>query len=134
LRYPGIDQHLPRLAAAAVQPSVRAVAYQCLISGKATWSVGYGWVWIDKVYGLRRRVPKIEARDIQRPRPTLDLIREAARDKSSIVRIVAADALIAARSQLPDEDALIALMAGDRSPAIRSRADYMMRHPPSCPS
>jgi hypothetical protein len=131
LRYPNVDEHLPRLAAAAVQPSVRAVAYQCLIFGKATWSVGFEWAWIDKVYGLRRRVPKLETRDIGRTRPAADLIREAVHDKSPFVRRVAADALIAARSQLPDEETLIAHLAKDRSSAIRSRAEFMLRHPPS---
>jgi hypothetical protein len=131
LQYPNVDEHLPRLAAAAVQPSVRAVAYQCLISGKATWSVGWEWAWIDKVYGLRRRVPKLATRDIGRIRPAAEFIREAACDKSPFVRKVAADALIAARSQLPDEEALISHMAEDRSSAIRSRADFMRRHPPS---
>jgi hypothetical protein len=131
LRYPNIDAHLPRLATTAVQPSVRAVAYGCLISGEATWPVGLEWMWIDKVYGLRKRIPKLARRNIERVRPAAEFIREAARDKSPLVRRVAADALIAARSQLPDEEALIARMAQDRSSAIRSRADFMLRHPPS---
>jgi hypothetical protein len=131
LRYPDIDQHLPRLAATAAQPSVRAVACQCLTSGKASWSVGFEWAWVDKVYGLRRRVPKLEARDVRRTRPAAEFIREAAHDKSPLVRRIAADALIAARSRLPDEAALVAHLAKDRSSAIRSRADFMLRHPPS---
>jgi hypothetical protein len=131
LRYPNIDEHLPRLAAAATQPSVRAVAYQCLTSGKASWSVGFEWTWIDKVYGLRKRIPKLATRDIQRIRPAAYFIREAIRDKSPFARKVAADALIAARSQLPDEEALIAHLAKDPSPEIRSRADFMLRHPSS---
>ena len=131
LRYPNVDDHLPCLAAAALQPSVRAVAYQCIISGKASWSVGFEWAWIDKVYGLRRRIPTLETRDVRRIRPAADLIREAVHDGSPFVRRVAADALIAARSQLPDEGALIAHLAKDSSPEIRSRADFMLRHPPS---
>jgi hypothetical protein len=130
LRYPTVDGHLPRLAAAAVQPLVRAVAYQCLIFGKASWCVGFEWVWIDKAYGVRKRVPALETRDVRRIRPAVDLIREAAHDESPFVRRVAADALIAARSQLPDEAALIAHLANDQSSAIRSRADFMLRHPP----
>jgi hypothetical protein len=131
LRFPNIDEHLPSLAAAAIQPPVRAIAYQCLISGNATWPVGFEWIWIDKVYGLRRQIPELETREIKRTRPATDLIREAVYDKSAFVRRVAADALIAARSQLPDEDRLISHLAKDRSSAIRSRADYMLRHPPS---
>lgn len=129
LRYPNIDEHLPSIAASAVQPSVRAAASQCLVSGKATWSLGFEWAWIDKVYGLRRRVPKLATRDIGRSRPAAEFIREAAHDRSPFVRRVAADALIAERSQLPDEEALIADLAKDRSSAIRSRADFMRRHP-----
>jgi hypothetical protein len=131
LRYPNVDEHLPRLAAAAVQPSVRAVAYQCLIFGKATWSEGLDWARIDKVDGLRSRVATVETRDIQRTRPAADLIREAVHDRSALVRRVVADALIAGRAQLPDEETLIADLAKDRSSAIRSRADFMPRHPPS---
>jgi hypothetical protein len=134
LRYPNIDEHLPYLAANAIQPSVRAVAYQCLASGRASWQVGFRWLWVDKVYGLRRRVPKLETRDIQGNSSAAEWIRKAIHDKSPFVRRVAADALIAARSQLPDEDNLIARLAKDRSPAVRARADFMLRHPPSVPS
>jgi hypothetical protein len=131
LRYPNIDEHLPRLAATAVQPTVRSVAYQCLIFGKATWPVGFEWSWIDKVYGLRRRVPRLEARNVHTTGAAFDRIREAAHDKSPLVRRIAADALIAGRSALPDEKKLIDHLAKDRSSAIRSRADFMLRHPPS---
>jgi len=134
LRYPNIDEHLPRLAAEAVQPQIRAVAYQCLIFGRARWAVGYEFAWIDKVYGLRRSVPTLETRQIASIRPTADLIREAAYDKSPFVRRVAADALIADQTQLPDAAALIAHLAKDRNSAIRSRADFMLRNPPSTPS
>jgi len=134
LRYPTMDKHLPRLASAAIQPSVRAVAYRCLISGKAAWTIGFEWAWIDKVYGLRRRVPKLETREIQRTGSVADIIKAAIRDKSNVVRIVAADAVISARSQLPDADELIARLANDKSPAVRERADYMLRHPVSGPS
>jgi len=133
LRYPAIDEHLPRIASTAIQPSVRAVAYRCLISGKAAWTVGFEWAWIDKVYGVRRRVPKLETREIQRTGQVADIIKEAIRDKSHVVRIVAADGLIAARSHLPDAQMLIVQLANDSSPAVRARADYMLRHPASGP-
>jgi hypothetical protein len=131
LRYPEIDEHLPRLATAAVQPSVRATAYQCLISGKARWLVGFEWVWEDKVYGLRRRIPKLETRDIKRDQPVVDFVAKGINDKSDFVRKVAADAMIAVRTQIPDDGVLVAHLAKDRSPVVRSRADFMLRHPPS---
>ena len=134
LRYPDIDEHLPRLAAGALQPTIRALAYRCLIFGKASWNFGFETVWINKVYGLYRSVPILGTRQIARIRPTADLIREAAYDKSPFVRRVAADALIADQSQLPDAATLIARLANDRHSAIRSRADYLLRHPPAASS
>lgn len=129
LRYPGIDQHLPRLAAAGVQPSVRAAAYRCLISGKAIWPVGFEWIWIDKVYGLRRRAPILETRTIQRDRPAADFVEAGIHDKSPFVRKVVADAMIAVRAQIPNEKKLVAHLAADRSSLVRSRAEFLMRHP-----
>lgn len=131
LRYPGIDPHLTRLAAAAVQPAVRAVAYQCLISGKATWPAGFEWAWVDKVYGIRRRLPKLETRMIERSRPAGDFVEKGIRDKSPFVRRIVADGMISIRSQIADEEALVAHLAKDRSAAVRSRADFLLRHPVS---
>jgi hypothetical protein len=131
LRYPEIDKHLPYLAVDAVQPSVRAAAYQCLISGRATWPVGYGWIWVNKIYGLRKRARTLDSRDIQIASPAVEWIRKGIHDRSVLVRRIAADAMVGARAQIPDADRLIAVLANDRSPAIRSRADYMLRHPHS---
>lgn len=129
LRYPEIDKHLPHLAIDAIQPSVRVAAYQCLLSSRATWPVGYGWTWIDKVYGLRKRARMLDSRDIQRASPAADWIRRGIHDRSILVRRIAADAMIGARAKMADADDLIALLANDRNSTIRSRADYMLRHP-----
>ncbi|HZE52551.1 MAG TPA: hypothetical protein VE111_04655 [Bradyrhizobium sp.] len=129
LRHASIDVHLLHLATSARQPSVRAIAYQCLISGKAAWIVGFERIWIDKVFNKKRYVPRLETREIRRPRPVADLIRQAASDKSASVRKIAADGLIAVRSELENADELIAAFVGDPSPAVRSRADYLLRHP-----
>jgi hypothetical protein len=131
LQYTGMDRHLLTLAARAVQPSVRAVAYQCLISGKARWQTGHEWMWIDKVYGLRKRVPAFGTRELRREQSIASYVAAGLRDKSTLVRKIAADALIAARSQIPDEADLVALIAEDPSPMVRSRADFMLRHPQS---
>lgn len=131
LRYPEIDEHLPCLAVDAAQPSVRAAAYQCLISGRATWPVGYGWIWVNKIYGLRKRARTLDSREIQIASPAVEWIRKGIHDRSVLVRRIAADAMVGARAQMPDADRLIAVLANDRNPAIRSRADYMLRHPHS---
>lgn len=129
LKYPGIDEHLPALAAHATQPAVRAVAYQCMLAGKALWPIGYEWAWVDKVYGIRKRVPKLEQRPLSAAPNVGDLIRQGVRDRSPKVRNVVADALIEARKHLPDADQMISILATDSSPSVLSSVDYMLRHP-----
>lgn len=131
LRFADIDTHLPELARHARQPSVRALAYRCLISGQADWVVGFEWRWIDKVYFARRRVPKLEMRPIETSEPAANFLREAAHDKSAFVRKIAADALIAGQCLLPDRENVVAQLMQDKSAAVRSRADYLLRHPPA---
>ncbi|MCK1388674.1 hypothetical protein [Bradyrhizobium sp. 21] len=108
MRFAAIDVHLIELARQAREPSVLALAYRCLISGRADWVVGFEWTWIDKVYFQRRQVPKLETRLIVRVEKAADLVKEAARDKSAIVRKIAADALIAKQCQLPDQESFVA--------------------------
>jgi len=129
LRYPGFDRGLAELARDAVQPSVRAAALKCLIERKVHWPVGHGWKWIDKAYGLRRRVVLTESRELATDQDPEALIRQGLVDRSAVVRRVAADALIEHRASVRDLDQLIARMTADRSPSIRERADYMIRHP-----
>jgi hypothetical protein len=127
LRYPAMDAHLPRLAAEASQPAVRAVAYRCLVSGQASWPIGYEWIWIDKVYGISKRVPALGARPIAVTTPLEVLIAATAQDRSSTVRRIAADAVMAVEGKIPNGRAMIAQLAKDRSAAVRARADFMIR-------
>ena len=129
LRYPAIDEHLPHLAARAIQPAVRALAYKCLLNGEVLWPSGYEWQWIDKVYGLRRRVLKFESRPVVRTRPLDELMHEAVRDKSPKVRVAAAAALSMVRAQIGDTDALVRELAQDRSASVRMYAEYMLKNP-----
>jgi hypothetical protein len=134
MRFPGFDRHLPGLAAGAAQPSVRAVAYQSLISGKVSWPVGFEWFWVDKIYNKRRIVPTLQARDIGRNGSLDDILAAAIHDRSAFVRKIVADAMITVRSQVADEAPLVAKLAADRSAAVRSRADFMLRHPAQRPA
>lgn len=128
LRYPAIDEHLPRLAREAKQPAVRALALRCLIERKAAWPIGFEWQWIDKAYGLKKRIQVYANRAIQAP-PRDPTLTAGLSDRSAVVRRVAADGLIADRSTVPDLDDILARLASDKSPSIRERADYMIRHP-----
>lgn len=127
LERPPIDRHLMRLARTAFLPDVRALAFRCLVEGRASWQVGYRSEWVDKVYGLSRRVPVVETRPVERFMPPEVLIDEAARDRSAMVRRVAADGVVARRRDLPNLDALIALLAQDPSGPVRERIGFVVR-------
>jgi hypothetical protein len=129
LRYPGIDAHLEALALQAATPGVRATALDALVRGRAAWTTGYSWEWIDKTYGVRRRVPQLEIRELTVNGAPEPLIRLGLADHSAVVRKVAAAALVEVRETLLDADELIARLARDPSGAVRMRADYMLRHP-----
>jgi hypothetical protein len=100
-----------------------------LISAKVSWQVGVEWFWIDKIYNKGRIVPKLETRDIERTRSLDDILADGIRDRSALVRKIVADAMISMRSEISDETPLVTKLAMDRSPAVRSRADFMLRHP-----
>jgi HEAT repeat protein len=129
LRYPAYDVWLPLLALEAIQPSVRATALGCLIAKRVSWPVGFEWKWIDKAYGERRRVMALGSRSIEPAQSPEQLIVQGLHDPSPVVRRVAADALIEYRGQMSGVGELIIRLASDRSPSLRERADYMIRHP-----
>jgi hypothetical protein len=127
LRYPNMDAQLARLAADAVNPAVRAVALQTLVTRIARWPVGFEWRWIDKVYGKRHRVAVYEDRPIAEDIPVAVLINAGVYDRSPMVRRVAADALMSRRTEVPNAQMLIERLAIDKSAALRSRADFLLR-------
>jgi hypothetical protein len=128
LRYPSFDKHLGTLAATAVQPAVRALALGCLIAGKVEWPVGFTWTWIDKVYGKRKQVPVFASRQLEcSRRPLAELIKDGVSNRSSAVRIVAADALVKARAEFPDIEVLVRQLASDPVPAVRLRGTYLLQ-------
>jgi hypothetical protein len=128
LRYSAIDQYLPLLASSAKQPAVRATALQCLISQTASWPVGHRYQWIDKVYGVQKLVLVVHDRKIPVEIPTEDLIRGGLADRSAMVRRVAVDALIARRRTFSGLDEIVASLLLDKSPSVRERADFLVKH------
>ena len=127
LRGPEVDRHLPDLSAHAILPSVRSVALRTLIEGRASWPEGYERKWIDKSHGLSRRVTRFGERalpDAPSPGP---LIAQGARDRSPVVRRVAASGLIRHRDSLGNVADIIQLLALDSSRAVRERIEFL-RH------
>ncbi len=128
LRKSGLDAHLGRLARSARSPFVRMIALKTQIEQRTTWPCGFERQWVDKAYGVSRRVALFDHRPIEAELSATAAIRLGLRDKSVIVRRMAADAFTERAGLFDDADALIETMRGDRSPGIRERADYLIRH------
>lgn len=127
LRHPGIDRFLPELSRDGAHPLVRAVALETLLQGEARWCVGYDAVWVDKVYGISRSVPRLERRQLAERASVRALIEQGARDKAVPVRRVAVSALLRNWTSLEPVEPLIALFSADLSPPIKSRLAFLAR-------
>ena len=129
-RGPALDPALPDLARHAFLPGVRACALRFLIEERATWPEGTRREWVDKTYGLARRVRVIgERRFVRSADLELEtLIAQGAQDRSAIVRRVAGDALV--RHRAASGDAMLLLvrrLADDKSPSVRERAAFILK-------
>lgn len=103
------------------------VARQALIEGRAPWPIGFGREWTDRRYDLWRRIPLFDRRAIKQDHSPEMLIVEGLQDLSAAVRRMAADALVERRATFPGLDAIVVTMAADRSPAVRERAEFIVR-------
>jgi hypothetical protein len=128
LRFPRYEAAVQDLARTAANPAVRAIAFTALLNRRIEWPVGYTIQWTDKIYGEGRRVRKMEGHAFDHDIPPGALIEMGFADRSPMIRRLAADAFTANPTGPSDPAALLARMLEDRSPAIRMRADYMVRH------
>ena len=124
-----IDPHLPYLAAQAIQPALRAKAYQSLLSGKTTWVAGKEQEWIERRHNLYRWRTHLDSRPLTITVEHDPTLQQAAADRSPIVRRVAADAIIAALPHLgPCEQHLATRLAVDPNPSVAERGACILRH------
>ncbi len=127
LRGPALDQYLMRVAFEAVQPSLRATAFAFLIDGKASWPSGYGWRWVDKSMGERKREIVYAERALTVMHNRSQLIAKAVDDRSAVVRRVGLDGVIRYLKELPEATDYASKMLADRSLAVRERAEFIMK-------
>lgn len=126
LRNPDMDAALGALATTARSAFVRAVATEALLTGHARWPEGREWEWIDKRFGLRKRRTVFGSREIVVPQETVNAaLTKAARDRSALVRKLAADFLIASGPE--DYGATVGDLTGDPARSVRDRMDYFER-------
>jgi hypothetical protein len=123
-----LDNYLTEIAKKAIQPSVRAKAYQCLLEGKIVWLAGRTWVWIDKQYCKGSFKPILGERNLHFTTSFLDTLKSAATDCSPMVRRIAGDSLISALDKIGVESLEMAqLLASDSSPSVAERGKYALK-------
>ncbi|TYC64418.1 hypothetical protein FMN50_00100 [Rhodobacterales bacterium] len=122
------DSSIEQLALDAKLPTVRAIAIEALLMKRARWFVGYRREWVNKVYGVSRRVAEFAERKVEIEFETIDILEAAAQDKSSTVRRIAANFLILNREELtPKMAEILEALKRDRCAAVRSRIDFIAR-------
>jgi hypothetical protein len=122
-----LDGHILALSRTAVRPEFRAILLKSLLDGEVTWVTHYERQWVNKQYGITRRVPVLGRRRLSQPDSVEALIRQGAKDQSPLVRRAAASGLVKHAAVLPDIGELMALFAADKSPSVRWRMDYLAR-------
>lgn len=126
LKNSAIDMHLPRLAAEARQPAVRAMAVQMIADMEAAWPSGWEWKWIDKSMGQRTWVQRFDRRKIEIEIDRMDVIRAAASDNAAIVRRAVLDALIKHNPFSAGAARLAHQLKDDRNYSVRQRAAFLV--------
>jgi hypothetical protein len=125
-RNAAFDHALEGWARTAVNPQVRARALEALLGGEARWRDGHKIHWIDRTMNQFRRVPAFVHRALTVSADPQALIRQAAGDRSPVVRRVAAQALVRHRRALPDWRELAELYSRDSNPSVRERAEWVI--------
>lgn len=126
-RTAALDNFLAEIAEKSVQPSLRAKAYRCQFEGKFVWAEGLTWQWIDKAYGIRRRIPVLKERKISTISPFLENLKMATIDRSPMVRRIAGEMLIKELDNIGDEAFKLAnVLASDISPSVAERGIYAL--------
>jgi hypothetical protein len=127
LRYGLLDNHLLSMSRTARRPEFRAMVLKTMLDSEVTWVTRYERQWVDKRYGITRRVPVLGRRSIVRPAPLHTLFRQGATDRSPLVRRVAAHGLVQHATSLGDIEPFIRLFDNDKSPSVRWNIEYLMR-------
>ena len=123
-----LDPYLPRLAEAALQPAVRALAYRMLMEQRATWPDGWKWRWTDKSLGERIRERQIAERPLSMDVDLPELLLAAANDPSAAVRRMAAAVLMSHRHDLGDFATVLAeKLTTDPYPSIANRGRFILK-------
>ncbi len=123
-----LDPYLVAISLRARQPQVRALAFQTMINGHATWPNGWQWRWVDKSMGVRKREPVLAQRNLTTAADKDAIISACASDKSAMVRKLALADVIRFSLRSAQAQILAEALANDSSPAVRERAEFILRN------
>ena len=124
------DAYLDEIAGHAIQPSVRARAYQALLDGKFTWVSGRKWEWTDVRYCKGSFKTIFGSRPANPGRDKIEMLSAASIDRSAAVRKIVADFLIREiKNEIPSNElgTLINRLATDKSPSVAERGQYAQK-------
>lgn len=123
-----IDDSLLEIAQSAVVPSLRAMAFRCVLEKKVRWRTGSNLIVSKGYYRNIIVEPCYESRDISVKTPLIELLHLGLEDKSSIVRRVIAQAVIRELDTLGnDAQVFITKLAGDSAPSVRERGQFAQK-------
>lgn len=126
-RIEALDTYLAEIAELSVQPSLRAKAYRCLLESKFVWVEGITWQWVDKAYGIQRRIPVLNEREISTTNPFIEYLKMATIDRSPMVRRIAGEMLIKQLGHIGEEAFKLAeVLASDTSISVAERGRYAL--------
>ncbi|NHQ85563.1 hypothetical protein HA050_05455 [Iodobacter sp. HSC-16F04] len=121
------DSRLDEIAKHAIQPMVRARAYQSLLDGKMTWLSARVWEWRDIRYCKGYYKPVLGSRPVRSAENKIAILQIASIDPSPVVRKVAVDYLIREMTNNALDHALVSLVnrfAADKSASIAERGKF----------
>lgn len=123
-----LDKSLDEIAEFSIQPTVRAKAYRCQFEGRIFWVEGRKWVWTDIRYCEGKYKAKISERKLSTSVPLLALIKKSGKDRSPIVRQVAAEFLIRNLDELGAHAKSFAeCFASDTSISVSERGKFALK-------
>lgn len=123
-----LDDVMGEIALNAVQPSVRAKAYRCLLEGRITWMDGRAWKWTDIRYCKGRFCPIIATRPLKTASSFQETLMSAICDSSPFVRRVAGEIVIRDHVKLgADAVKLAEQLASDACPSVAERGKFALK-------
>ena len=123
-----MDDSLLAIAQSAVVPSLRAMAFRCLLEKKVRWRTGSSLTVSKNYYHNTIVEPCYESRELSVITPLVELLHLGLKDKSSIVRRVIAQAVIRELDTLgKDAQFFITKLIDDSAPSVRERGQFAQR-------